>query len=49
MATAPIKNVEYGLEKIFEGGRAALKSVGVQVESLACIASLDDNKITFVD
>jgi len=37
------------IEKIFEGGRDALKPVGVQVESLACIKSLDDNKITFVD
>jgi xanthine phosphoribosyltransferase len=37
------------IEKIFEGGRAALKSVGVPIESLACIASLDDNKITFGD
>ena len=37
------------IEKDFEGGREALKSVGVQVESLACIKSLDDNTITFVD
>jgi xanthine phosphoribosyltransferase len=37
------------IEKIFEGGRNALSSVGVQVESLACITSLDDNKIPFMD
>jgi xanthine phosphoribosyltransferase len=37
------------IEKDFEGGREALKSVGVQVESLACIASLDNGTITFVD
>jgi xanthine phosphoribosyltransferase len=37
------------IEKDFEGGREALKTVGVQVESLACIASLDNIKITFVD
>jgi xanthine phosphoribosyltransferase len=37
------------IEKDFEGGRAALKSLGVQIESLACIKSLDDNTITFVD
>ena len=37
------------IEKDFEGGREALESLGVQIESLACIASLDDNKITFVD
>lgn len=36
------------IEKIFEGGRDALASLNVQIESLACIASLDDNKITFV-
>jgi xanthine phosphoribosyltransferase len=37
------------IEKIFEGGRDALKPLGAQVESLACIASLDDNKIRFAD
>jgi xanthine phosphoribosyltransferase len=36
------------IEKIFEGGRDALASLNVQIESLACIASLDDNKVTFV-
>jgi xanthine phosphoribosyltransferase len=35
------------IEKTFEGGRAALKPLGVQIESLACITSLDDGKITF--
>ena len=35
------------IEKLFEGGREALKPLGVLVESLACITSLDDNKITF--
>jgi xanthine phosphoribosyltransferase len=35
------------IEKLFEGGREALKPLGVPVESLACIASLDDGKITF--
>ena len=37
------------IEKDFEGGRDALSSLGVPVKSLACIKSLDDNKITFVD
>ena len=37
------------IEKIFEGGREALAPLGVPIESLACIKSLDDNKITFVD
>jgi xanthine phosphoribosyltransferase len=36
------------IEKIFEGGRDALSSLGVPVESLACIKSLDNNKIEFV-
>jgi xanthine phosphoribosyltransferase len=35
------------IEKSFEGGRAALKPLGVQIESLACITSLDDGKIEF--
>ena len=37
------------IEKIFEGGREALKSLGVPIESLACITSLDDGKIIFGD
>jgi xanthine phosphoribosyltransferase len=37
------------IEKHFEGGRDALSSLGVPVESLACIASLDNDKITFTD
>ncbi|HMV27747.1 MAG TPA: xanthine phosphoribosyltransferase [Anaerolineales bacterium] len=36
------------VEKSFEGGRDALASVGVQIESIACIKSLDDGKIEFV-
>jgi xanthine phosphoribosyltransferase len=37
------------IEKIFEGGRDALTSLGVPIESIACIKSLDDNEIMFVD
>ena len=37
------------VEKIFEGGRDVLQSMGVPIESIACIKSLDDGKITFVD
>jgi xanthine phosphoribosyltransferase len=37
------------IEKIFEGGRESLKSLGVPIESLACITSMDDGKITFGD
>lgn len=35
------------IEKLFEGGREALKPLGVPVESLACITSLEGGKITF--
>jgi len=37
------------IEKVFEGGRAALKSLGVPIESLACITAMDDGKIIFGD
>ncbi|MCB0103557.1 MAG: xanthine phosphoribosyltransferase [Anaerolineales bacterium] len=37
------------IEKIFEGGRDALAPMNVPIESIACIKSLDDGKITFVD
>ncbi len=37
------------IEKTFEGGRAALTPLGVPIESIARIKSLDDGKITFVD
>lgn len=35
------------IEKLFEGGREALKPLGIQIESLACITSMDDDKIVF--
>ncbi len=35
------------IEKSFEGGREALKSLGVQIEALACITDMDDGRITF--
>ena len=37
------------IEKIFEGGRDALTPLGIPIESIACLKSLDDGKITFVD
>ncbi len=37
------------IEKIFEGGREALKSLHVPIESLACITSMEDGKIIFGD
>ncbi|HNK63582.1 MAG TPA: xanthine phosphoribosyltransferase [Anaerolineales bacterium] len=37
------------IEKIFEGGRDVLTPLGVPVESIACIKSLDGGKIEFVE
>jgi xanthine phosphoribosyltransferase len=48
-AGAHIVGVGALIEKIFEGGRAALKSLGVPVESLASITSMDGGKISFAD
>ena len=35
------------IEKTFEGGRAALEPLGLPVESLTAIVSMDENRITF--
>jgi len=35
------------VEKVFEGGRAALAHLGVPIESLVSIVSMDDGKIIF--
>ncbi|MFT3892107.1 MAG: phosphoribosyltransferase family protein [Anaerolineales bacterium] len=35
------------IEKLFEGGRAALQSLGVPIYSLACITAMDENKVVF--
>lgn len=35
------------IEKSFEGGRAALAHLNVQIESLACITSMEDGAIHF--
>jgi len=37
------------IEKTFEGGREALKPMGVPIESLARICAMEDDKITFCD
>jgi len=37
------------IEKIFEGGREALKSLGVPIHSLACITAMDEDTIVFGD
>jgi xanthine phosphoribosyltransferase len=35
------------IEKTFEGGRAALKSLQVPIESLACITSMEGDQVVF--
>ncbi|MCC6499231.1 MAG: xanthine phosphoribosyltransferase [Anaerolineales bacterium] len=35
------------IEKLFEGGRAALEALGVPVESLACITKMEEGRIEF--
>jgi xanthine phosphoribosyltransferase len=37
------------IEKVFEGGRAALAPLGVQVEALARVQSLDGGRVVFAD
>jgi hypothetical protein len=37
------------IEKTFEGGREALRPLGLPVESLAAIRSMDEGKIVFSD
>jgi xanthine phosphoribosyltransferase len=46
-AGAKIVGIGALIEKIFEGGRDALKHLNLPVESLACITSMDDGKIVF--
>jgi xanthine phosphoribosyltransferase len=35
------------IEKLFEGGRAALQSLGVPIHSLACITAMTENGVVF--
>jgi xanthine phosphoribosyltransferase len=46
-AGATIVGVGTLIEKTFEGGRAALQHLGVPVESLVCITSMEDDRIVF--
>lgn len=48
-AGAEIVGVGALIEKSFEGGRELLRPMGVPIESLACISSMDGDKITFAD
>jgi xanthine phosphoribosyltransferase len=48
-AGATVVGVGTLIEKIFEGGREALEPLGVPVESLVCITSMDDGQIIIED
>ncbi|MEW5869015.1 MAG: xanthine phosphoribosyltransferase [Chloroflexota bacterium] len=48
-AGAEIVGIGALIEKSFEGGRQALSHLGVPIESLACIRSMQDDQIVFED
>ena len=48
-AGAEIVGIGALIEKIFEGGREALQPLGVPIEALVTITSLDDGKIEFAE
>ncbi|MGA2490375.1 MAG: xanthine phosphoribosyltransferase [Anaerolineales bacterium] len=48
-AGATVVGVGTLIEKVFEGGREVLKPLGVPIESLVCITSMEDGQILFGD
>jgi xanthine phosphoribosyltransferase len=48
-AGAEIVGVGALIEKAFEGGRSVLESLNVPIESLAIIAKMEGDKISFTD
>jgi xanthine phosphoribosyltransferase len=46
-AGAEVVGIGALIEKVFEGGREALKPLGLPIESLACIASMEGGEIVF--
>ena len=48
-AGAEVVGVGTLIEKSFEGGRRALAHLGIPVESLVCISSMDNGAIVFCD
>lgn len=48
-AGAAIVGIGVVIEKSFEGGRAALSSLGVPIEALAIVADMSDGKIVLAD
>ncbi len=49
LADVEVAGIGIVIEKSFQKGRAMIEKTGVKVESLARIASLDNQKVTFVD
>jgi xanthine phosphoribosyltransferase len=49
IAGATVVGVGTLIEKKFEGGRELLRPLGIPVESLACITSMDDGKVVLDD
>jgi xanthine phosphoribosyltransferase len=47
VAGARIVGIGTLIEKSFEGGRAALANLGVPIESLVCLESMDNGQIVF--
>ena len=48
-AGAAVIGVGTLIEKTFEGGRALLQPLGIPVESLACVTSMEDGKVILGD
>jgi xanthine phosphoribosyltransferase len=48
-AGAEVVGIGTLIEKSFEGGREALAHLGLQVESLVCLSSMDNGQILFSD
>lgn len=46
-AGAEVVGAAVAIEKRFQGGGDALRAEGIRVEPLACIESMDDDKVTF--
>ena len=49
VAGAQVVGIGTLVEKTFEQGRASLEPLGVPIESLAPVASLDGDRITFLE
>ena len=46
-AGAEVVGAAVAIEKRFQGGGDALRAEGIRVEPLACIESMDDDKVAF--